>query len=92
MSSTTAEVRAVLRGPFGRIALGRFLDAIGKAAGTDWTAVAAGFRARDPFRIPRARIAPVRGSVATMTASAVTCRAVPTSIVEQSSNNAPWGA
>ena len=29
MSSTTAEVRAVLRGPFGRLALGRFLDAIG---------------------------------------------------------------
>lgn len=27
--STTAEVRAVLRGPFGRLALGRFLDAIG---------------------------------------------------------------
>lgn len=29
MSSTTAEVRAVLRGPFGRLALGRFFDAIG---------------------------------------------------------------
>jgi len=29
VTSTTAEVRAVLRGPFGRLALGRFLEAIG---------------------------------------------------------------